>query len=435
MKHILLYCWLAILFGHVAFAQNDAEDSGTSNGIKTITVNLKDKAITGPVISRTVAVPFHKPEPFLGFSPTLEGQNVRNVYLKFKVRTSENGNNWSGWIELPHDNDLAAGPHKFIGRLQFFDASTRFIQYVIDLPAVIPSNVSFAVLRLNFISPDIVAPDSSASQSLGRNGGGPRGSHLCPLPGYVSRTGWGCPDGQNPSCNPPGYTTVTHLFVHHSAGSNNPANWASVVLSYWYYHTNNQWCDIAYNWLIDGNGVLYEGRGGGNNVRGGHLCGINSNTLGVCVMGNFQTVNPTTAAVSKLVELLAWKSGDSNINPLTSSYHPPSGANFAHISGHRDGCPTACPGNLLYAQLPQIRIDVNNFMNNGCSGNACPTTLAVSGNISSGTHVYKAVSTLNANNDVTGGNVTYKAGTLVRLTTGFKVLPGSIFKADLTGCN
>jgi len=219
------------------------------------------------------------------------------------------------------------------------------------------------------------------------------------------------------------------------AGSNSVSNWPARASSIWNYHTSNQWCDIAYNWLIDPNGVLYEGRGGGNNVRGGHACGINTNTMGVCVMGNYQTVNPTSASLSKLVELLAWKCGDSNINPTTSSYHPPSGLNLNHICGHRDGCSTSCPGNLLYAQLPNVRTDVASYISNGCSGSNCPATVNVSNNISSGTHIFKATTTLNADNDITGGNVTYQAGTLVKMSTGFKVSPGSTFKATLNGCN
>src|SRR5439155_8140109 len=34
-------------------------------------------------------------------------------------------------------------------------------------------------------------------------------------PAVVSRTSWGCPDGQNSPAWTPQYTTVTHLVVHH----------------------------------------------------------------------------------------------------------------------------------------------------------------------------------------------------------------------------
>ncbi|MBK8668457.1 MAG: N-acetylmuramoyl-L-alanine amidase [Saprospiraceae bacterium] len=74
-----------------------------------------------------------------------------------------------------------------------------------------------------------------------------------------------------------------------------------MVASIFDFHVNtNGWQDIGYNWLIDPNGVLYEGRGGGENVRGAHMCGYNNNTLGVCVMGNFVSLIPSDTAIISL---------------------------------------------------------------------------------------------------------------------------------------
>jgi hypothetical protein len=150
------------------------------------------------------------------------------------------------------------------------------------------------------------------------------------------------------------YADVTHLIVHHAASTNTSNNWANVVLSIWNFHVNtNNFSDIAYNWLIDPNGVLYEGRGGGNNVVGAHFCGKNTNTMGVCMLGNLSTVEPTEAALKTLRQILFWKSCDSKINPMTQSTH--SGVNINNISGHRDGCATECPGNFMYPKLLELR--------------------------------------------------------------------------------
>jgi len=71
-----------------------------------------------------------------------------------------------------------------------------------------------------------------------------------------------------------------------------------------------------------------------------------------------------------------------------------------------------------------------------CASSGCPATTTISTAISSGTHVYKASNTLNANNAIyNGANVTYQGGNLVRMTTGFHARPGSIYKANLNGCN
>lgn len=195
----------------------------------------------------------------------------------------------------------------------------------------------------------------------------------CPLPPYISRSVWGSNFDLNENIfRPPAtYTNVTHLIVHHSAGTNISNNWAAVVAAIFDYHVNgNGWQDVGYNWLIDPNGILYEGRGGGEDVRGAHMCGYNNNTMGVCILGNFNLINASDAAVEKLEQLLAWKACKEKLNPLGSAdiySHP---GHMKHISGHKDGCQpgyTECPGNLFYPVLANIRANVDYQINTECS--------------------------------------------------------------------
>ncbi len=136
---------------------------------------------------------------------------------------------------------------------------------------------------------------------------------------------------------------------------------------FWDFHVNtNGWADIGYNWLIDPNGLVYEGRG--DNVLGAHFCGTNSRTMGVCVIGDFTNVVPTQAALDQLRNLLAWKACNINADPLSTLLHTGSGLTLNRISGHRDGvCSTACPGNMLYPLLPNIRQNVANHIAQVCS--------------------------------------------------------------------
>jgi len=63
--------------------------------------------------------------------------------------------------------------------------------------------------------------------------------------------------------------SITHIFVHHSDGSNSSSDWKKVVLAIWKKHRSNipgwgsDFDDIGYNYLIDPNGAIYEGRSGG----------------------------------------------------------------------------------------------------------------------------------------------------------------------------
>jgi hypothetical protein len=178
----------------------------------------------------------------------------------------------------------------------------------------------------------------------------------CPLPQHITRTGWGCPDGQNPSCANPVTTQVTHLIVHHSATSNTSANWANTVRSIWNYHTGtNGWCDIGYNWLIDPNGVIYQGRGGGDNIRGAHFCGTNSNTMGICLLGDYRVDTPSAPMMRSLERLLAWKGCKEQLAVLDTGLHAGSNLSLPHVTGHRLGCNTTCPGDEVYNRLSFVR--------------------------------------------------------------------------------
>jgi hypothetical protein len=115
----------------------------------------------------------------------------------------------------------------------------------------------------------------------------------------------------------------------------------------------NGWDDVGYNYLIDPNGVVYEGRG--NDVRGAHFCGKNTGTMGVCMLGTFTNVAPSDAAREALANLLAWKSCDRDLDPLGQAYHAASGLELPRIAAHRNGCATACPGDAFYPLLPQVR--------------------------------------------------------------------------------
>jgi hypothetical protein len=159
-------------------------------------------------------------------------------------------------------------------------------------------------------------------------------------------------------------TPTRHAIVHHSAGSTFDTNYTAVVRSYYLLHTEvNGWDDIGYNFLIARDGSIFAGRdpqnGAGvaqDNVRGAHFCGKNDYTMGICVIGDFTSQAPAAAAVSSLCDLLAWKFEKDGLDPLGSQAHPTSAdPALSRLAGHRDGCNTACPGNLLYSDLFNLR--------------------------------------------------------------------------------
>ena len=300
-------------------------------------------------ISEINPLPIENSGPFL--STFVKWEESGNVLIS--IRLSKDGENWGDWQTFIRDEH--ADPGVNISELMFIEPEIRFFQ----LGKI---GKMAAPVTIHFYNPGFTPEKTPENPVYALN---PVDECTCPMPDYQNRNQW-CPSGDCPPNPNPSYTTVTHLIVHHSAGGNTSSDWAAVVRSIWDLHVNgNGWADIGYNYLVDPNGVIYEGRG--NNVLGAHFCGTNGQTMGTCVMGNFTEVTPTENALSSLTALLAWKACDRDIDPQGTLFHPSSGLNLRQISGHRDGCATECPGNAFYPLLQDVRDGVSDYQQTVCS--------------------------------------------------------------------
>lgn len=161
---------------------------------------------------------------------------------------------------------------------------------------------------------------------------------------------------------------VKFLIVHHSASHNgHQASDVPGILRGWYhYHTGPEknWPDIAYNFIIDSAGGVWEGRMGSvdGSIAGSATGGNQGFTQLVCVIGDTNLAPPTAAAKRSLVAVLAWlaKRYDVSTAPgaevtFTSrgSNRWPAGASVttATLAGHRDMSKTSCPGDNLYGYV------------------------------------------------------------------------------------
>lgn len=183
----------------------------------------------------------------------------------------------------------------------------------------------------------------------------------CELNGVVQQTEWraGLPE---PSYSR-SFTTIENMIVHHSAGSNNVSDFTQAVRDIYILHTEeNGWSDIGYNYLIAPDGVVYAGRDPANGeqdeVLGAHFCGSNSNVMGICLLGNYETAEPSSTMLEGLEEVLSWKAFKDQLNVLENDPHPLN-PNLGVIAGHKDGCNTLCPGTNVYEKLQDIRINVD----------------------------------------------------------------------------
>lgn len=128
--------------------------------------------------------------------------------------------------------------------------------------------------------------------------------------------------------------------LHHSAGTlpTSPDHAMSILRAIQYQHMfTNQLApggaiDIAYHFMIDPFGNVYEGRP--VNTRGAHAPNDNEKT-GICLLGNYETVSANGSVHTALYDLA---------NSLA----------LDKLLGHRSVYPTACPGDngmLLLAEV------------------------------------------------------------------------------------
>lgn len=196
-----------------------------------------------------------------------------------------------------------------------------------------------------------------------------------PKPDIASRARWGAEESWR-NGRPSYESTIEQVHVHHTASGNGYSReeTPALIRGMYRYHTKSLgWSDIAYNFLVDRFGRIWEGRAGGvaRNVRGAHTLGFNSDSCGVAVIGNYEQVGAPDAAVRGVAAVAAWKldSYDRRARGRTTvrsegsdKYRSGALATLRVIDGHRDTNDTSCPGKNLYARLPDIRARAHEIM-------------------------------------------------------------------------
>lgn len=149
----------------------------------------------------------------------------------------------------------------------------------------------------------------------------------------INRTGWGARKPKRPPQQvSPGQRE--YFVVHHSGA---PSTQTVRAIQDWCMNEpphGRGFADIDYNFLVDQQGLIYEGRGW--DAIGAHTVGYNTNGIGVCVIGNDEI---SDAAMRSVVQL----------------YHAANGrcARTLKIRGHRQLATTGttCPGNRIFSWL------------------------------------------------------------------------------------
>jgi hypothetical protein len=208
-------------------------------------------------------------------------------------------------------------------------------------------------------------------------------------PKIISRAAWGA-NRRKGGCRPrgkPDYGAVKAAVVHHtvSAVDYTEAEARGIVLGICRYHRNgNGWNDIGYQALVDRFGNLYMGRAGGikQPVVGAQAQGFNAQTTAIASIGTHTKLPLSPEAHASMVDYLAWRLAAAGLQALgkttlvsaggeLSRYPKGRRVRLPHIFGHGTVGITACPGEALKLELPEMIQDVQQKI--VASGGPVPT--------------------------------------------------------------
>lgn len=143
--------------------------------------------------------------------------------------------------------------------------------------------------------------------------------------------------------------TVHHTNMEHVAaprpGAGEAANASYMRELQRAHQVHRGWADVGYQFVIDADGRLWEGRSldwvGAHAGRSG-TTNNNEENIGISLMGNFQSRAPSSAALAALTRTL-------------DSFRARFGIARSRVYGHREFRNTACPGDVLMDWVRRYR--------------------------------------------------------------------------------
>lgn len=287
-----------------------------------------------------------------------------------QVRISGDGKAWTPWREVAEPDggredvsDRASGLHFETGRY-------AQVRLTLD-PGTATTAPTIERLRVHYFdgrqgptSAELAAHAALASKTNALQ------------PPIVGRAAWGAPTdyvlwdacSSGGRSDQEGYIRPNAFAVHHTADEHSDIDGAAWVRIVYNEHANVLgWGDIGYHYVVDRNGVIYQGRTSGAPpagyiAEGGHALRYNCGSGAVVALGNYQPniSVPLTALTPQtrqsVVSIMAWLLHTYGIRPWEQRFVVDK--TVLGMCGHRDLLATQCPGDNLYALLDGMRNDV-----------------------------------------------------------------------------
>jgi len=328
---------------------------------QTVSENLRSKSPK----RNTIILSGETEQPFTGLAVgwKLDDHSINPNEFQLQIRSSLQDEDFGDWTSSYGYISPLESPSGFYWAMLYVTESGE-VDERFEVQIVMPAGVTLQEIKVT---------GADARLKNGDDFENVQNAKLAPksydMPEIVDRAGWWGdlpPSELEPSYSPTPID-ISHSLVHHTVTANEPANPAQMVRQIWDWHVNdNGWLDIGYNFLIDHEGTIYQGRYNPNleqtNVRGAHAGSANSQSVGIALLGQFEPgaqpapSQPQTLALDALIKTIGWRFTQKGIGAESSGFL--AGNYLPVISGHRDVSATACPGVNLYQLLPDIRSQV-----------------------------------------------------------------------------
>lgn len=354
---ITAFIGLFLLFSTVALINTaTADESGTrANSIShipsdtSISASAADSA-TSDYISPEFTAEF----PFNGVGLTWTGP--QNAAVTFAIAVDA-----GSWQTLTKQGEDAKDEVEYFTTAPLFISGQR-LRYRITGSAV----NEIRNVRLTYFD-STTAPQRSLFSTVSQRF---KRAVQSDTPTIISRAEWGADDSY--LTWKPDYSTPKKIIIHHTAGGNGTADPAATIRGIYYWHAVVLgWGDIGYNYLVDQQGNIYEGRAGGAGVIGAHTyddstdTNYNVGSVGISLLGCFETTTGACTNVSEYTETIDAALTDIISAVASSTGFDPAGSKKWHgekmpnVIGHRTVDSTYCPGEIVYDQLDVIRSAAN----------------------------------------------------------------------------
>jgi len=169
---------------------------------------------------------------------------------------------------------------------------------------------------------------------------------------------------------PSDWQPVERIVFHHAATPTvDPVSAIQRIQSIYRFHSITKgWGDIGYNYIIDQEGKIYEGRYGGNGSRAAHVFrdsdryNFNFGTIGVVLLGTYSNEDMSEQMYDSAARLAGWLATMNNLDPSatkTSSIWDQNANNFSGtftgltVLGHKNIESTDCPGMINLNKIRQ----------------------------------------------------------------------------------